>query len=230
MKATNRGKNQKILKEAEKFFKEKIIKQHIKNIKKCARIDEFNINPFTHKYLAGLIGKKGSKASLAKALIFPRCLGTSISTSLGSKFQKFIVQHLRAEGSGESSLDFDFTDRKDRKRKSCQLKAGPYTLNAPDVKQLNYEFSKIKRRKKGNYGSANIVAGVAYGTPDELSHNYRKLDALGIPVYVGKEFWYRVTGDKRFYEKLIRRFDKAAQKLKVKKVLNQTIKNLSGNI
>ena len=230
MNSSNKKRSKKILKEAEIFFKDKIIKSHIKNIKKCERVEEFNINPFTHKYLAGLVGKRTSKISLAKALILPRCLGTSISTSLGSKFQKFLVKHLRAEGSGEPSLDFNFTDRKDGKRKSCQLKAGPNCLNAPDVKQLDYEFSKVKRRKKGNFGISNIVAGVAYGTPEELSHNYRKLDALGIPIYVGKEFWHRVTGDNRFYEKLVRRFDKAAKKLDVKKTLNQAIKILSKNL
>jgi hypothetical protein len=230
MISANQKRNRKILNEAEMFFKEKIFKKHIQNIQKCETLKEFKVNPFTHKYLAGLVGRRNSKISLAKALILPRCLGTSISTSLGSKFQKFIVKHLRAEGSGDPSLDFDFTDKKDRKRKSCQLKAGPNTLNAPDVKQLHYEFSKIKRRKKGNFGSSNIVAGVAYGTSDELSHNYRKLDALGIPIYVGKEFWYRITGDKRFYEKLIKRFDKASQNLNVKKALNRAIKVLSENI
>jgi hypothetical protein len=228
-RSTRKAKSvqKQLLVKTKEFVRDVIIANHIKNIEKCKRKKVFKINPFTHIYLASLFGGRNSKVSLAKALIFPRCLGTSISTSVGTNFQKYIVKLLRAESSGVFALDFNFTDKVDRKKKNCQLKLGPNTLNSPDVKQLNYELSKYRRKTAANFGEALPVAGVAYGTEKELSPNYNKLNELGIPVYVGQDFWHRVTGDRMFYKKLIRSFEAAAREMKVKRVLNTAIRRLS---
>lgn len=137
---------------------------------------------------------------------------------------------LGGKGSDAEFLDFDFRDKKDRKKKSCQLKAGPNCLNSSDVKQLIHEFRKVTRRTRTNFGKSEIVAGVAYGEPADLSPNYKKLQEEGVQVYIGQEFWHRVTGDKNFYAKLIKRCEKAANQSRVRKVLNETIKKLSNQL
>ena len=74
---------QEILAKAKMFFKKRIIDKHIVNTKKCEDLSKFNVNPFLHKYLAQYAFGDSSPQSMAKALIYPRILGTSINTSFG---------------------------------------------------------------------------------------------------------------------------------------------------
>ena len=48
----NEQERNKILEKSKEFFREEIVTNHIKNIKKLSKQSAFNINPFTHKYLA----------------------------------------------------------------------------------------------------------------------------------------------------------------------------------
>lgn len=72
------------------------------------------------------------------------------------------------------------------------------------------------------------MVGVFYGEPKDLSANYRKID-YHYPVYIGKEFWYRLTGDEDFYNKLISSFAEVAKEMDSSKLLNDTIQKLSQN-
>lgn len=51
----NEKEKELILEKSKKFFKEKIVNSHIENTKKLKDINQFNINPFTHNYLAQFI-------------------------------------------------------------------------------------------------------------------------------------------------------------------------------
>ena len=42
------------------------------------------------------------------------------------------------------------------------------------------------------------MVGVFYGEPEELSSHYKNIQK-NYPVYIGKEFWHRLTGDENFY-------------------------------
>ena len=46
------AERQQILSKAKQFFKTRIAENHIANTRKLSSLDKFNINPFTHKYLA----------------------------------------------------------------------------------------------------------------------------------------------------------------------------------
>jgi len=54
---------------------------------KTKKASEFNINPFTATYLANFLTGDASPESIAKALIYPRILGTSINTTFGGQFK-----------------------------------------------------------------------------------------------------------------------------------------------
>ena len=45
----------------------------------------------------------------------------------------------------------------------------------------------------------DMIVGVLYG--EKISANYKTINAT-YPVYVGAEFWERLTGDKLFYNRL----------------------------
>ena len=83
---TEKERNE-ILEKSKSFFQKEIVSNHVKNIRKLSKQSAFNINPFTHKYLAQSTYGDTSSESLAKVLILPRVLGTSISTIFGTKMQ-----------------------------------------------------------------------------------------------------------------------------------------------
>lgn len=81
------AERQAILSSAKTFFRTRIAENHKANTEKLTSLSKFNINPFTHKYLAQFAFGDSSPESMAKALIYPRVLGTSISTTFGTQLQ-----------------------------------------------------------------------------------------------------------------------------------------------
>ena len=123
---------QKILDTAKQWFRERIAQNHIKNTEKLVNPNEFNINPFLTVYLANFLTGNSNPESIAKALLFPRVLGTSITTSFGNNMQGFTSVLQDAVGSTTSGIDIEFIDQIDQRKKYCQLKSGPNTINKDD--------------------------------------------------------------------------------------------------
>ena len=71
---------QSILDSAKVYFREAIIPGHIKKITKI-KLKDFKINPFTINYTAAFLCGNTKPESIAKALIYPQILGTSIISS-----------------------------------------------------------------------------------------------------------------------------------------------------
>ena len=63
---------------------------------------------------------------MAKALVYPRILGSSLNTSFGQNIQIFISQLAQVAGcaSGIDGIDIEFIDELDGRKKYCQCKAG----------------------------------------------------------------------------------------------------------
>ena len=204
----NSKEKAKILKRAQEWFSTTISNNHIDNAKKLAKPSEFNINPFLVVYLANFLTGKSDAVGIAKALIYPRVLGTSINTSFGSGIQKFTNDVLSSFGSTTSGIDIEFTDALDGHTKYCQLKAGPNTINKDDVETIASHFGSIQRVAQTNnlrVTSDDLVVGIIYGDENELSGHYRRITRQYFyPVIVGADFWHRLTGDSSFYFDLTR--------------------------
>ncbi len=69
-----------IINSGKEYFRTIIIPNHLKNLKKL-NLSSFNVNPFLINYLASFLCGDTTPESLAKALVFPRILGTSLNTS-----------------------------------------------------------------------------------------------------------------------------------------------------
>ena len=138
---------QSILESAKAYFRETIIPSHIKKIKKL-KLKDFKINPFTINYTAAFLCGNTKPESLAKALIYPQILGTSISTSFGKHAQLFIakVSEIAGQGSGIKGVDIEFWDAIDGRKKYCQCKAGPSTINADDVDTIRGHFRDLTNK------------------------------------------------------------------------------------
>lgn len=220
---------QALLTQAKDFFRNRIAANHRRNTEKLEDIGEFNINPFTHKYLAQFAFGDSSPESLAKALLYPRVLGTSIATTFGNQLQYFCNEVLTSFASVVSGIDIEFVDATDGRRKYCQIKAGPNTINKDDVTTIKNHFRGIRNLARTNrldVRAADCIVGVFYGTKSDLSVHYRKIDE-DYPVYVGSDFWHRLTGEPQFYNDLINAFVEVADEMNSKELMDALVRKLS---
>ncbi|MEA5091502.1 hypothetical protein SDC9_26125 [bioreactor metagenome] len=220
-----------ILLRARKFFKEKIAENHIKNTKKLSSLDIFNVNPFLVKYLANFAFGEATSENIARALIYPRILGTSINTSFGSLLQIFCNEILTGYASVIPGLDIEFIDSIDGRKKYCQVKAGPNTINKDDVKTILDHFKDIKNIARTNRQtdinpSIDCIVGVFYGEQTKLSTFYKRI-SQDYSVIVGQEFWHHLTGDENFYFDLANAFAEVAVEMDSRKLIEDTVQKLA---
>lgn len=223
--------NQAVLDAASEWFTKFLSNHHDKTIE-CGMAENFVINPFLVWHLAKFIDGDVTPRSVAKALIYPRQLGTSITTSFGAQIQRFISDTLvTAYGSAASGIDIEFIDQKDGLKKYTQLKSGPTTINSKDVKPIDDEFKRVQNLLKTNGTSlskTHFAIGIMFGEESDLNQFYRQLrDEHGWELYVGKDFWWRLTGDKFFMARLIEVIRTATLNSNSSVVLDDAINQLS---
>ena len=227
----NQDERKQILEKAKIFFRDRIALNHKNNTEKLKNIDEFNINPFLNEYLANFAFGDSDPRNIAKVLVYPRVLGTSISTTFGSQLQFFCNEVLGSYASTTSGIDIEFVDHLDGRRKYCQIKSGPTTINKDDVDTIMNHFTDIKNLARTNRLTdfnpmTDCVVGVFYGTEKALSSMYRAIETE-YPVYCGKEFWYRVTGDEDFYYDLADAFAEVSDEMNAEEMIEEVIEELA---
>lgn len=222
-----------ILEKAQKWFKESITKNHIKNTKKLVDAAKFDINPFLAVYLSNFLSGETTPEGIAKALVYPRALGTSITTSFGTNIQKFTNEVLSSYGSTTSGIDIEFIDQLNNNKIYCQLKSGPNTINKDDVETIAGHFKKVIHLGRTNnlrITHDDMVVGVIYGDTASLNGHYRRITAeYDFPVYTGKEFWHRLTGDEGFYADLIQTIRRVASEANFSKELREVVTQLANS-
>ncbi|MCQ2297108.1 MAG: restriction endonuclease [Bacteroidales bacterium] len=205
---------QAIIVSGKEYFRTTIIPNHLKNLQKL-KLSEFNINPFLINYLAAFLCGDTEPHSLAKALVYPRILGTSLNTSFGQNIQVFIssLEEITGGASGVEGIDIEFVDAIDGRRKYCQCKAGPQTINKEDIATILGHFKYLMNKSRLDRMGLqfdDLIVGVLYGERDNLSANYKAIDAH-YPVLCGADFWERLTGDKEFYNRLAKAFGEVVE-------------------
>lgn len=222
-----------ILQSARIWFRDSIATNHKRNSEKLADPNNFNINPFLVNYLANFLTGNSSPESVAKALIYPRVLGTSITTSFGTNMQRFASDVLQGFGSMVSGIDIEFEDQIDGRYKYCQLKAGPNTINKDDVETISGHFNSAKslaRTNNLNIGYGDLVVGVLYGTYKDINGHYKRLTSqYDYPVIVGNDFWLRLTGDDRFYTDLIAAVASVANEIDGSETIQNIVNELANS-
>ncbi len=205
---------QGIIESGKDYFRTIIIPAHLKNLNRLS-LKSFKINPFLVNYLAAFLCGNTNPDSLAKALVYPRILGTSINTSFGQNIQVFISQLAAVAGtaSGIDGIDIEFIDALDGRKKYCQCKAGPETINNDDVATILGHFTHLQNKARLDrlpIQVTDMIVGVLYGEQHELSANYKNIDKT-CPVYCGAEFWEHLTGDNLFYSRLAKAFGEVVE-------------------
>lgn len=201
---------EKLLEIITEYFKDKIFENHkISALKTHSKLKSYKINPIIVKYLSKILEDNFTPLGIAKALYYPRILGTSINTSFGTRIQNMFVELNLAKGSLIKGMDIEFIDKIDNRKKWCQLKSGPNTINSEDVNPLLKKFTTVTNLARTNamtMNNSDLILGVLYGEEEQLSQHYKKIDTQ-FPVVIGKEFWHRITGFEQFYTKLVSNLD-----------------------
>ena len=229
----NDNQREQILESAKNFFRDEIVQNHIDGAcKRASKLSEYNINPFLFKYLANFLTGNDNPESIARALVLPRILGSSINTSFGMKIQRLISTLFEGLGSTTPGIDIEFTDAIDGRKKYCQLKAGPNTINHDDVTTIINHFNgtrNLARTNNLNIGINDMIVGVIYGEEAELSSHYRRISNT-YPVIIGKDFWYSLTGKEDFYFELIDAIGDVALEVDGSHILEETVAVLAREI
>lgn len=222
-----------ILNRAKEFFRNEIVDAHInKACKSASSLSSYNVNPFLFKYLANFLKGNDDARSIAEALVYPRLLGSSITTSFGMRVQKLISQLFEGFGSTTPGIDIEFTDAIDGRKKYCQIKSGPNTINHDDVETIFGHFQgtiNLARTNNLNIGLNDLIVGVIYGEESELSSHYQRINDR-YPVIIGSQFWYRLTGKEDFYLDLIDSIGEVALEVDGTQKLEETITSLAAEI
>ena len=221
----------KLLLLAQEWFLESVARAHIEKTYELVDVKEFNVNPFLAVYIANFLEGNSSPESIAKALVYPRALGTSIVTIFGTGIQKFTNDVLGSFASLIPGLDLEFTDQLDGRYKYCQLKVGPNTINSDDVESIAGHFTGARSRARVNrkvLGQNDLIVGIIYGEERDLSGHYRRITKqYHHPVHIGADFWHRLTGEKNFYHDLIESIGKVAVDTDFATELTKVIKKLA---
>lgn len=226
---------EEIISEILEYFKVYIFENHIKaSINTHSKLKSYNINPIVVKYLSKVLENGYKPIGVAKALYYPRVLGTSINTSFGTRIQNMFVDLKIAEGSLIRGMDIEFIDKIDNRRKWCQLKSGSNTINSEDVKPLIKKFSdtiNLARTNKAfkNINNTDFVVGVLYGEQEELSMHYKVIDKTH-PVIIGKDFWHRITGFPKFYDGLVENLQILIENIDTQDLINKGVEALAKEI
>jgi hypothetical protein len=222
-----------ILEKAKDWWRNELATSHAKNTTKLTKVKEFKINPFTWSYLSYFLEGKLDEKTLAKVLVYPRILGTSINTSFGEKTQSFITTVFQGVlGSTTQGIDLEFVDKVDGRKKYAQLKAGPNVINADDVEPIKEKFRSAKRLARTNnllLNDDDFMLCLIYGEAWQISAHMRKIQK-DFPIAIGVDFWVRFTGDPEFYTDLVNAIGEVAKEFDMKDEINQVIEELAKDI
>ena len=128
-------------------------------------------------------------------------------------------------------IDIEFVDSVDSRRKYCQVKLGPNTINRDDVETIHQHFKAARNLGRTNnviVAQGDLVVAILYGEPGQESGHYKRLrDELDYPLFIGQEFWLRLTGDTNFYAELRLAIAEVAVEARGAALLDQTIQQLA---
>lgn len=198
--------------------------------------NKFDPNPFTIQAAATGFSETIDAESMAKAIVYPFALGTSLSTSFGTKFQEFIVdkvQNNNIRGSLIKGMDIEYIDAIDGRQKYCQVKSDPNTINKDDIKTIEDHIIDIRNLANTNHMKVNtndVVIGILYGNDKKMSNMYKRIKADGYTVLIGNDFWYHLTGSKKIYEDLIEKAQDAAKQANFMPSIKKLVKTVQKGI
>jgi hypothetical protein len=225
-------RRREIIARAVEFCRNKVFGRNLKSLEeRFGKLTEYKLNPFTEEYIARLTHGDNSAGSAASSLLIFK-VQQSLATTLGTKLQEFCSSELDCPGSMTSGLDMDFWDFVDERERFSQVKLGPATINDEDVDPMREKFTAAMRRARRNnlrVSADDFVIGVMYGKASQLNPPYRRLERA-FPIFVGQDFWTRVTGDASFYTEFSRAIMQLGRELANHELFSSAVAELTAEI
>lgn len=220
------------------FLKDEFVRPIREKIEKGIKLKDFTINPFISISLSSGMCGSLSCENIAKALLYPRVFGTSISTTFGDKMQKLCTNYLGAVASGINGMDIEFEDKKEPQKVVAQLKAGPNTINSGDVKPIVEDMRAASRllRQNRTQEMPTFAVCISYGEISDISSHYKNIakeeigGQINTPIYIGKDFWHRLTGNENFYNELLTLFIEAFEEEDCSEIFQSNLDSLTAEI
>lgn len=230
--------NETLREKIKNYLEQEFAEPMSKKLEKGHGLDNFIVNPFILVTLSSGVFGESTSMNMAKSLLYPRVFGTSISTSFGDKMQRLCVQHLGARASAIPGMDIEFEDKKEEQTIIMQLKAGPNTINSGDVKPMVEEMVSAYRLLQQNKVTQmpTFALGAIYGSLEEVSAHYKKIRDSGvgaqqsIPIYIGQDFWHRLTGNSNFYLEMLKIFISLFKEVNHASLLEENLQSLAKEI
>lgn len=190
------------------YFRRTIIPNHKSKFESLG-LNDFKIDFSIIKFLTASHCKTTETQDLlAKALIYPKVIETSINTCFEQNSQSFMSQLLQVIGepSEINGIDFEYVDTIDGRRKYCLCKS---IIDAEkDLDEILCDCKKAMLAiddKDWKNAIDDIVVVVPFGKKEELSEAY-KIVATTYTVLCGAEFWEHLTGYSDFYNRMLAGF------------------------
>jgi len=74
----------------------------------------------------------------------------------------------------------------------------------------------------------DMIVGIIYGETEQISSHYKRITSqYNFPVYIGQDFWHRLTGDENFYQDLITAIGSVAIEADYSQEFQEVIRELS---
>lgn len=111
------------------------------------------------------------------------------------------------------------------------MKLGPNTINVDDITTIHNHFKAVRNLGKTNNIAVrqdDMVIGILYGVPNQESSRYKVLSGEhSYSLFIGQNFWHRLTGAEDFYQRLIDAISKVALEANGKQALDKVVAMLS---
>lgn len=162
-------------------------------------LDKLVLNGFSVGFLAAEVGGAITAESIARALVLPRALGSSVSTVLGTRVRQLCeIVEPSARLRGSALQEIEFVDKVDGRKRIGRFFGGPKNANTGRSVPVGKELAALHAAHGG--AKKRITACITHGEQRDLHPSFL---AAQIPyeVLVGADFWHRLSGDATFYKR-----------------------------
>ena len=110
-------------------------------------------------------------------------------------------------------------------------KTWPKHHQPDDVETIHNHFKGARNLGRTNnvkVEHGDLVVAILYGEPGQESGHYKRLrDEYNYPLFIGQEFWHRLTGDTNFYAELRQAIAEVAIEARGATLLDKTVQQLA---
>lgn len=182
------------------------------------KIDRFenvinSSNPYLDRYRASFAQSTGSDQSKSiLSLFLSSYLQSSLTTAFAESIMKYLIQYFEAERFKKQGIVKIFSKKEDLEY-ICKLKTGPNNINSStpinDIARLN--------DAQNLWGITNHSIGFIFPHSPQVGEEILgrakdKYIKASKKIWIGKDFWWQITGEEFAYKTILDAVNEGAEK------------------